>query len=65
VITRRGSEDPVTFKIRKNVRGEWYFSIVASNYRTLAHSEGYGNRSDAVSAAQLIISQAGSGTIEG
>jgi uncharacterized protein YegP (UPF0339 family) len=38
---------------------------VAANSQTLAHSETYWNRSDAVSAAQVIINQAGNGTIEG
>ena len=53
------------FKINQTVDGQWYFKIVASNNRTLAHSESYWNRSDVVSAARLIISQAGSGSIEG
>lgn len=43
---------------------EWYFKIVARNGRTLAHSEGYRNKTDARHAAQTIIDQAGSGTIE-
>jgi uncharacterized protein YegP (UPF0339 family) len=47
------------------LNGQWFFRIVASNNQTLAHSETYWNRSDAVSAARLIINQAGSGTIEG
>lgn len=55
----------MTFKILRSVDMKWFFDIVASNHLTLAHSETYWNRSDAVSAAQLIINQAGSGKIEG
>lgn len=55
----------MTFRVLQSSNGQWFFRIVASNHQTLAHSETYWNRSDAVSAARLIISQAGSGTIEG
>lgn len=43
--------------------GQWYFTIVATNGRVLASSERYWNMSDAISAAQTIINQAGGGTI--
>lgn len=42
---------------------QWYFNIVSSNRNVLATSERYHNKADARHAAQLIINQAGSGTI--
>lgn len=55
----------MVFKILKTINGEWFIEIVSRNQRTLAQPESYWNRSDAVHAAQLIISEAGNGTIEG
>lgn len=52
------------FRVRPSSNGQWYFSIIASNSKTLAHSETYWNKSDAKSAAQSIINEAGSGSIE-
>lgn len=54
----------MTFKIKQDTRGQWFFDIVSSNHRTLAHSESYWNRADAISAAQLIIREAGNGTVQ-
>lgn len=43
---------------------QWYFRIVSGgNYRVLATSERYHNKSDARATAQLIINSAGSGYI--
>ncbi|HEV7981152.1 DUF1508 domain-containing protein [Amycolatopsis sp.] len=44
---------------------QWFFKITSSNGNTLAHSENYHNHADAVSAAQLIINQAGGASIVG
>lgn len=53
----------MTIRILSSSNGQYFFRIESSNGRTLAHSETYWNRSDAVSAAQLIKSQAGSATV--
>jgi uncharacterized protein YegP (UPF0339 family) len=53
----------MTFHIEKRKDGQWYFRIVASNYKTLAHSEGYWNKADAENAAYVIIREAGSGRV--
>lgn len=55
----------MTFQIRQSTNKQWFFRIVASNGKTLAHSENYWNRSDAVHAAQLIINNAAGGKIDG
>lgn len=39
---------------RGKLRREWWFTIVAANGRTLAHSEGYARRVDCLAAAQLV-----------
>ncbi|MFJ6670363.1 YegP family protein [Actinosynnema sp. NPDC091369] len=44
---------------------QWYFRIVSSNGKVLAHSERYSNYADAKHAAELIKSQAGSAQIVG
>jgi uncharacterized protein YegP (UPF0339 family) len=54
----------VVFKILKSTNAQWFFRIVSSNGNILAHSETYWNKSDARSAAQTIINEAGSGRIE-
>jgi uncharacterized protein YegP (UPF0339 family) len=53
----------IKFKIKRS-GVQWYFDIVANNYKTLASSERYHNKQDAVHAAYLIINGAGGGTIE-
>lgn len=52
------------FRVRPSTNGQWYFSVIARNGRTLAHSETYWNKSDAKSAAQTIIREAGAGSVE-
>ncbi len=52
------------FPIKPSSNGQWYFRVVASNNKTLAHSETYWNKSDAGRPAQSIIDEAGTGTIE-
>jgi uncharacterized protein YegP (UPF0339 family) len=42
---------------------QWYFNIISTNGNVLATSELYHNQNDAIHAAQLIIDQAGGGTI--
>ncbi|MFT7835167.1 YegP family protein [Saccharothrix sp. BKS2] len=54
----------MVFKILRSTSNQWFFRIVASNGATLAHSETYVNKSDARSAAQTIINQAGGSRIE-
>lgn len=44
---------------------QWYFTIVARNGRTLATSETYWNKSDAISAAKSIIDEGGDAPIVG
>ncbi|MFD9895066.1 YegP family protein [Amycolatopsis sp. NPDC059027] len=60
--TDQHPEKPVVFKIEPSY-GQWYFNIISSNGNTLATSERYRNKVDAVHAAQLIINQAGGGRI--
>ena len=43
---------------------QYYFTIVASNGLTLAASERYHNKSDAIAAAESIKKNAGSAPIE-
>lgn len=47
----------------KRVDGKWYFSIVASNGKTLAHSAGYWNEADAIHAVNVIRREAASGSL--
>ncbi|WP_158854400.1 YegP family protein [Saccharothrix deserti] len=54
----------MVFKILRSMSNQWFFRIVARNGATLAHSENYWNKTDARSAAQTIIDQAGGGRIE-
>ncbi len=54
----------MTFKVRKSTNGQYYFTVVASNGKTLAHSETYHNKTDATHAANVIKSEAGSGTVQ-
>ncbi|GHF93208.1 MULTISPECIES: YegP family protein [Amycolatopsis] len=42
---------------------QWYFTINSVNHKVLATSERYWNQSDAVSAAQSIVNQAGGAKI--
>ncbi|SDO80957.1 YegP family protein [Lentzea jiangxiensis] len=51
------------FPLLQASNGQWFFRVVARNGLTLAHSETYWNKSDARSAAQTIINQAGGGQI--
>ncbi|GAB2823549.1 YegP family protein [Lentzea nigeriaca] len=53
----------MTFHIKQRVDGQWYFTVVASNYQTLAHSEGYLSKQSAVNAADVIRREAGGGRI--
>ena len=46
-----------------SANGQYYFTIVASNGKTLATSETYWNKSDCRSAADLIKREASSATI--
>ena len=55
----------MVFKIRRgNGPQPYFFNIVASNGRTLAHSESYYNKQDAVHAAQVIMAEAATATID-
>lgn len=49
--------------IFRSTNGQFYFRIVASNGQTLASSETYHNKQDAINAAYLIKNQAGSATV--
>jgi len=53
----------VKFPVRKASNGQFYFTVVASNGKTLATSETYWNKADAVHAASLIKGEAGGGTV--
>lgn len=43
------------FEILKSVDGQYYFHIVASNGKILAHSQRYNNYEDCLHAAKLIM----------
>jgi uncharacterized protein YegP (UPF0339 family) len=48
------------FHLKPSVNGQWFFTIVAGgNYKTLATSETYRNRSDALAAIHSIQGGAG------
>jgi uncharacterized protein YegP (UPF0339 family) len=51
------------FEIHDSTNGQYYWTIVASNGRTLATSETYWNKADAKSAAQSVKSNAASAPI--
>lgn len=53
----------MSISVLQSTDGYYFFRIVASNGRILAHSETYYNRSDAVSAANLIKTQAWNATV--
>lgn len=53
----------VKIYLNDSTNGQYYFTIVASNYKTLATSETYWNKSDCRSAAELIKREASSATI--
>jgi uncharacterized protein YegP (UPF0339 family) len=42
------------FQIHDSTNGQYYWTIVAANKRTLATSENYYNKADARSAAQSV-----------
>ena len=43
---------------------QWYFRIVASNGKKVAHSEGYRNKSDCVKTANLLMANLSTAKIE-
>ncbi|MEH3068855.1 MAG: YegP family protein [Aeromicrobium erythreum] len=51
------------FVIRRQIDGQYYFKIVASNGETLAHSEGYRSKQSAKNAIDLIRRYAGSAVV--
>lgn len=42
---------------------QWYFRLNSANHRTVAQSEGYHNKADALSTIRAIKANAGSATI--
>lgn len=53
----------MVFEIKTSNNNQFYFRIVSSNGRTLAHSETYNNRSDCEHAVELIRSEAGNSKV--
>ena len=53
----------MTFELDRSNNGQYYFRIVASNSKTLAHSETYVAKSDALHAINLIKREASSAPV--
>jgi uncharacterized protein len=51
------------FRIRKSQQGQYWFAIVASNGRTLAHSEQYVSKQGAQAAIETIRAEARTGSV--
>ena len=52
------------FEINKSQNNQYFFRIVASNGKTLAHSETYHNLTDCENAVQLIRNGASSSAVD-
>ena len=52
------------FVITKDARGEFRFTLVASNGQTVATSEGYKAKASALSTIESIKAKAGAATVD-
>jgi len=49
-------------RIQESIDGQYFFTVISSNYNTLATSETYWNKADCLKAARIV--QGGGGLLE-